>query len=540
QCIRDGFIVIFLHILSTGSDSSTVSVSITTPTIHHPRSCGTRSQKFLGVSSRFPSDWSPQSRLLQWLSSTTQDGNHSLLMATSAESLQLNIITSPAFMIVMKHHLEGIQPFGCAHATGSDYAHIAYHRVSVLSELLLSCPDTVKRSGYLFLDKHLHAALDIVNESSSATPSHFIQLLSPTWWNQKISSDNWSGVPCQEGLDPYPLFHHVHNRSKIIRAYDIPVNPKEMHDILTTVLRTVWPKNIHLKFQNKIQRCLDTKEKRRLFQSKDKDEIKSRIHGFDFARKGEGKIEIKTGKQLTRYMIQWWCLFHLGGYQFCLSYLKDPIRRLRFVKLWNRINHMSDEELHEFVRVELMIQPYVLLLCLQTHLVYAIRQDKPLYHRMSKTCPEWVSWELKTIELGDRWRNGEVVNLEKHAELSVEFGVRTRTVCNALSYFYETMPGDDEVDGNEEKVDKGNESGTPVKDNDDDTKHDVKGIVSSDAAASRSGKKKEQESDTIIFSPTHISLAHHPRIPKDDIARLTTLVLDHQSLLVNQSEEVGK
>lgn len=246
------------------------------------------------------------------------------------------------------------------------------------------------------------------------------------WWRR---GQNYNSVPCEEAMDTSVESYLFNDRHQFLRVYSHGLPSQNFGGLLTIVLQKVWPqKTLHVnQFIRKLHRSIEATEKRRLF-SEGK------------ARKAMSSLPI--GLQLARHLIQWWCLFMMGGYGFCNTWQINMPERNRWVKIWCSINTQSKAELLFFINQELFSKPVILALAIQTFVVYYVRRDFVLRDWLMEKCgKEWSDWEQETIALGDRYRvsdgetdTGIVKDINLHMEQSDTLSHRSRFVTDYLGY----------------------------------------------------------------------------------------------------------
>lgn len=186
------------------------------------------------------------------------------------------------------------------------------------------------------------------------TPIAFYEQFSIAWY--AIDPPSPVRIPCWESLNTAAEATLCRSIMRIVMSYDAPTPAKEEHAPLVTLFRKAWPQKHQLdQFVKKFIRVVGTVEQRRVGRWNEDRRIEQH----------------PTGDDVMRHVLQWWCLFHIGGYPHCKSIVTHPAVRSSMQELWQRIPTMTTQQLTVWSEA-LAHQPVVTLCVIKEFMVHAI------------------------------------------------------------------------------------------------------------------------------------------------------------------------
>lgn len=289
-----------------------------------------------------------------------------------------------------------------------------YVLAGILTERAAHHPLDVRKQAAVCLDMHWHAADEINRLSDAVPPTKYAATFNREWWLIHKQLITILRVPCQDALDPRPIATMLEYLPSLVCLSEPPDLP-----LLIIMLRKAFPNKTNLpQFITKLMHIRATEVKRRTCKQ---DEVDSEADA----------LPVKTGYQIMRYLIQWVCVMHSGGYAHCKTIVTDWSLRALMTKCWNRIGELTDDEI--VAETDTYFQnPIVTMYAINEFMEHVLRGSPAAYDWLNKTCgwqvygdrllefcdayrallplpvppdPEWLEKHAKT---GDDWKDAEM------------------------------------------------------------------------------------------------------------------------------------
>lgn len=376
------------------------------------------------------------------------------------------------------------------------------HRLTALvdaedDERRPSMPPFVRRKLFTYIDMLWPLVASVANSigwSEEKVQAHF----NAEWWFANLPNPNT--VMCEENLDRRPVAHMFNKIASMLCAYEGPTTAQQEHDPLTTLLRKAWPQKHQLtQFQKKFIRVINMSENRRIredavmadgvpyipvveipgvfggrrkkkYKNKSQDSAAAILAAAAEAQAATAAIFDDSGKrelppvtlkeiterilavpfgiQVTRYVLQWWCLFQAGAYSHSNTQLTDWRGRSETCLLWRSINTFTTADLVEQSEI-MSSRADVLLLCVNEFMLHAVLSTPALRYFLLET-PKWYGFEQLCIQMCDQWRqcmsskdttDMETFQSNSHVFLKGvnEVGITTRVPLSWWSFVYHEM-----------------------------------------------------------------------------------------------------
>ena len=213
----------------------------------------------------------------------------------------------------------------------------------------------------------------------------FAKRFSFAWYN--LAPPTAVRTPCWETLNVDAEATLCRSIQRVVLSYDAPTPAQEEHSPLITLFRKAWPQKHQLdQFVKKFIRVVGTVEQRRMSRWNE-----------------ERRIErYPTGDDVMRHILQWWCMFHIGGYRHSKVVVTHPEVRLSMCSLWNQIPKMGTQELTVWSEA-LARQPVVTLCVVKEFMLHAIEMNSAVSQWLCARS-KWPVFREMLIEYADAYR----------------------------------------------------------------------------------------------------------------------------------------
>lgn len=272
------------------------------------------------------------------------------------------------------------------------YVDFVAHRVYV--ELMCeSHPLHIRKLLGRYLDM-FWPLIDDLRSSVTSYPFHrctremfiqFARAYNEAWYDSKRPSP--SNVPCDVLLHSHAQYILNTSILKVVSSYDAPTPAQEEHAPLITLFRKAWPQKHQIdQFVKKFIRIVSKTENRRVKPSHGKGEI----------------VKFPTGDDVMRHLLQWWCVFHNGGYRHTKVVVSHPEMRKSVYDLWSEIPTLTSQQLTQWC-LRMIQQPVVTLCVIKEFMIHTIMMNPAIQdwlHARSK----WQAFESIAITYFDRYR----------------------------------------------------------------------------------------------------------------------------------------
>lgn len=267
----------------------------------------------------------------------------------------------------------------------------------------------VRRHAAACLDMYWGIAEEINLRSQSTHPANYATVFNRDWWIGHMQRMSLLRVPCQDALDPRPAAQMLEHLPSLVCLSEPPDIP-----LLIIMLRKAWPNKTNLsQFVTKLKHVRAS-------------ELKRRTSAHDEETSEADALPIKAGHQIMRYLMQWICLMHVGGYSHSQTLVTKWHVRALMTKYWNRIHDMTSDEI-EIETDEYFQDPIMTIYAINEWMEYVLRSSPAAYDWLNQICG-WQVYGDRLLEYCDAYRSLLPIPkppdsewLEKHAKTGDEW-----------------------------------------------------------------------------------------------------------------------
>jgi hypothetical protein len=254
----------------------------------------------------------------------------------------------------------------------SPYTLFVYFAVHTLAELVsdLRFPLEVRQKLAQCLDMYWPAVASIEKMAPGCkTAAAFNDQFGAAWWETLDIS--LRAVPCGRSLDRRPEMHFANEFSNILARNEPGGLPA-----VVCLFRKSWPVKLNLKqFVTKCEGLRD-------------DVVDENTE--------------RHGTQVMRYLMQWWCVFHVGGYAHSQSIVLHWPTRRYVSRVWNAINTLGTDDVVAETDT-ILKSPIIAEFVVGEFMEHCIRRSPVIRACLLKRC-DWQLYGDYLTEFCDEYR----------------------------------------------------------------------------------------------------------------------------------------